>query len=85
MKRFFSVTEIETMPVGDRVRAETAILVAFHTPGLTAQFVFEHLLQDTSACDEWLGQMIEYYEEVGRRDVSVPLSELRMQAAAAGD
>lgn len=69
MKRFFSAAEIDALPVHDRVRAETAISVAHHTPGLTAQFVFEYLLQDLSACGEWLGQMIEYYETHGLGDV----------------
>jgi hypothetical protein len=84
MKRFFSVAEIQALPQGDRVRAEAAISVAKHTPGLTAEFVFEHLMQDASACGEWLGQMIVYYEAQGQTAVVVLLSELRMQAVAAG-
>ncbi len=69
------------LPLG--VRAKSARFIADLTPGLTAEFVLEHILA-THTCADWLGQMLEYYEAVGTDAVAVPLADLHTQAVDAG-
>jgi hypothetical protein len=81
---FFTDTEIEALPFEQRIRAKAAISIACLSPGLTPEFVFVHGIQEPSACSEWLGQMVEYYEGIGEPDVAAPLAELRHSAIAIG-
>jgi hypothetical protein len=66
-----------------RVRAKSARFIAELTPGLTPEFVLEHILA-TYTCADWLGQMLEYYEAVGTDAIAAPLADLRAEAVDAG-
>ena len=81
---FFTESEIDALPSEQRIRARAALSIATLSPGLTPEFVFEHGLQEPCACAEWLGQMVEYYEEIGQADIAAPLARLRHSAIEAG-
>jgi hypothetical protein len=77
-----SAAEMKALPLGDRVRAATARVVAKYSPALTPEFVFEHVLPDTQSCADWLSSMIAYYSAVGSAGVA-SLSRLCSIAARA--
>jgi len=79
----FTNEETQDLALPHRVRAKSARFIAELTPGLTAEFVLEHILA-THTCADWLGQMLEYYEAVGTDAVAVPLADLHTQAVDAG-
>lgn len=67
----------------ERVRAATARIVAKHSPALTPEFVYRHVLPDAATCAEWLSSMIDYYSRTGVARVA-SLARLRYIAARIG-
>lgn len=66
--------------VSERVRAVTARVVVKHSPALTPEFVYRHVLPDVQTCADWLAEMIEYYSRTESARVA---SLIRLQSIAA--
>lgn len=64
----------------ERVLAATARVVAKHSPALTPEFVYRHVLPDVATCSDWLSSLIDDYSRTGAARVA-SLHRLRAIAA----